>query len=360
LLQRSRGYNSAETLNAVERARELAEKTGQLGHLVGAAMSSWGAALMSGGFADLQPIADEILDLAQRDGSRRGLFFGHYAKLVTCFLRGDSIHLEEHFAEAGQLIDAETGEMAIQCLGFAGLGALKMGYCDRARARLAQVTAYARDHNEQPYIVAAARHWEAILRSYLGEPQKAEQIAIEALEMCDRHGFSVVRDLTLLYMGWAKAELGLPAEAVSLIRRSIEGAGQSAFSGAWLTVLAHAETLAGALESAAAALESALAIDPECKYFRPHALICRGDLRLKTGNAEHAEADFREAIALAETMNQKMYELRAAIPLARLLRDTNRRDEARELLAAAYAWFTEGFDTADLKDAKSLLDELSA
>ena len=69
--------------------------------------------------------------------------------------------------------------------------------------------------------------------------------------------------------------------------------------------------------------------------------------------------DFREAIRSRSTMGAKAWELRATMSLARLLRDTGRRDEARTMLADIYNWFTEGFDTADLKDAKALLDELS-
>src|SRR5712671_4984780 len=93
--------------------------------------------------------------------------------------------------------------------------------------------------------------------------------------------------------------------------------------------------------------------------FRPIALTCRGELRLKVGNLELAEGDFREAIRLAQRMSAKVYELRATMSLARLRDQQGRRDEARTMLADIYGWFTEGFDTADLKDAKALLDELS-
>jgi predicted ATPase len=85
----------------------------------------------------------------------------------------------------------------------------------------------------------------------------------------------------------------------------------------------------------------------------------RGEIH-RHGDEAKAEADFREAIAVAKAIGSKLYELRATTSLARLLRDTNRRDEARTMLAETYNWFTEGFDTADLKDAKALLDELSA
>ena len=85
----------------------------------------------------------------------------------------------------------------------------------------------------------------------------------------------------------------------------------------------------------------------------------RGELQRNQGRREAAEADFREALTLARRMGAKAWELRVATSLARLLRDTNRRDEAHPMLAEIYNWFTEGFDTADLKEAKALLDELS-
>ncbi|MGZ6175772.1 MAG: hypothetical protein ACXWNB_08055 [Candidatus Binataceae bacterium] len=86
----------------------------------------------------------------------------------------------------------------------------------------------------------------------------------------------------------------------------------------------------------------------------------RGELRLNQRQEEPAESDFREAIMLAQKIGAKAWELRATISLARLLRDTSRRDEARTMLTQIYGWFTEGFDTADLKDAKTLLDQLIA
>jgi predicted ATPase len=100
-------------------------------------------------------------------------------------------------------------------------------------------------------------------------------------------------------------------------------------------------------------------VNPEELVFRPNILTFRGELQLNRGQTEPAEADFREAIALAQKMQAKAFELRATLSLARLLRDTDRSDEARTMLADIYSWFTEEFDTADLKDAKALLDELS-
>jgi predicted ATPase len=85
----------------------------------------------------------------------------------------------------------------------------------------------------------------------------------------------------------------------------------------------------------------------------------KGELLLALSVADKAERSFREALAVARDQSAKLWELRAAISLARLWRNQGKRDEARELLAPVYGWFSEGFDTPDLKDAKALLDELA-
>jgi predicted ATPase len=126
----------------------------------------------------------------------------------------------------------------------------------------------------------------------------------------------------------------------------------------WTTVLADAQQRAGALVDALDTVEQTLNFNPVEVRYRPETLRLRGEIRLKLRQPESAEADFREGIELSQKMNAKIFELRATIRLARLVRETNRSDEARTMLAPIYGWFTEGFDTADLKDAKALLDEL--
>jgi hypothetical protein len=98
---------------------------------------------------------------------------------------------------------------------------------------------------------------------------------------------------------------------------------------------------------------------PDLAEHRPEAFSTRSDLQLKQRQTELAEADFREAVALAQKMSAKAWELRATTSLARLLAKQGRREEARTMLAEIYGWFTEGFDTADLRDAKTLLEELT-
>jgi predicted ATPase len=127
-----------------------------------------------------------------------------------------------------------------------------------------------------------------------------------------------------------------------------------------MTNLAAAQLRAGAIGDALETVERALNFNPEDAIYRPETLRLRGELRLHLGLTDLAETGFREAITLARSLSAKSWELRATTSLARLLRDAGRRGEAYTILSSIYNWFTEGFDTADLKDAKALLEELGA
>jgi predicted ATPase len=126
----------------------------------------------------------------------------------------------------------------------------------------------------------------------------------------------------------------------------------------YLTYLAEAQAVGGMVSAALDTVEEAIRANPQELAHQPETLRVRGDLHLQNGEGQSAESDYLDSISLAKKMRAKTWGLRATTSLARLLRDTNRRDEARAMLAEIYNWFTEGFDTADLKDAKALLDEL--
>ena len=147
------------------------------------------------------------------------------------------------------------------------------------------------------------------------------------------------------------------------LRRGVEvinGTGQKYFVPGYLGRLANGYLAAGDEGAASEALAQALALAAETGERAWDAELRRieGLIALKGERSEEATRAFREAIAVAQAQEAKSRELRATTSLARLLDKQGRRDEARAMLAEIYGWFTEGFDTADLKDAKSLLDEL--
>jgi class 3 adenylate cyclase/tetratricopeptide (TPR) repeat protein len=367
VLQRTRGYAAPETAAAAARASALAEKSGNLAQLVLQGFLVWRSVLVSGDYPGAAALADQLLDLAQREGSQTTLACAHQAQLISRFYRGDLAGAEEHFARWSRFSEApgyrQSPGAFVATMGHAALVAWTMGHADSARERTNLLIAFARD-SKNPFDRAYAHSCESMTYWDLREPQHAEAAARHALALSEEHGgFPFIRGPASVTAGWARAQLGGARDGISLIRQGLAAlaeAGAGVSNGRYLAALAEAHALDDDIDNALITIEDAVRANPEELNSRPNVLTCRGELRLKIGQTELAEADFREAIALAQKMGAKTWELRATMSLARLLRDTGRRDEARAMLAEIYNWFTEGFDTADLKDAKALLEELSS
>jgi tetratricopeptide (TPR) repeat protein len=243
--------------------------------------------------------------------------------------------------------------------GVASVNAWMLGRADLAREREARMMALA---TTNPYAAAWKANFAAQLRACLREYEQAENLATRALALCEQHQFTLATALVRATLGDARARLGRAAEGIALIRRGITEMlelGVRFFVSVHTAHLAAALGREGALHEALETIEQALQLNPDETSWRPETFTIRGELRLKQGQAELAEAAFRESLAFAQKMGAKAWELRTTMSLARLLASQRRCDEARTMLSEIYGWFTEGFDTADLKEAKALLDELA-
>ncbi|MGH7813752.1 MAG: hypothetical protein ACREQI_07075 [Candidatus Binataceae bacterium] len=366
VLQLTKGYSAPETTEVNARAGHLAEKTGKLPQLVMQAFGAWAAVHVSGDHPSAAALADRIFDLAAREGSNGILGFAHSTGVHVSFYRGDLAAVEEHFTRFGGVLEAvdlnlTTAAGAAITMGHAAVGAWTLGYADKARRRIDDALAFA-GKNQNPYSLAFARFLESWLYLWLRDPQRAEAAAMRALSLSQEHGFLYVAALGRIVAGWARAQLGNPAEGVALIRQGLSGAieiGARLGITFYLTCLAQAQALDGKIDDALATIEDALQANPEELVFLPSIMACRGELRFKLGQPELAEADFREAIALAKKMSARGWELQAAMGLAQMLKARGEEAAATGLLAPLCAWFTEGFDTADLRNARAMLAELS-
>jgi predicted ATPase len=233
-----------------------------------------------------------------------------------------------------------------------------MGRADEARARMRRAVATIEDDA----FARVVEQWNSsCLHVMLREPEQAALLAAQAIAAAGEHGFRQFGWGPQMARGWVQAQLGHPNEGASIIREALtayRANGSLVSIPTRLTWLAEAQALGGAPADGLRTIEEALTVNPAERYWRPETLRLRGDIRRQQGDEEPAEADFRDAIALAREMLARAWELRAATSLARLWRDHGRRAEAFDLLAPVYAWFTEGFDTLDLKQAKALLDEV--
>src|SRR5215472_12183925 len=166
-----------------------------------------------------------------------------------------------------------------------------------------------------------------------------------------------------VFRGWVKVKNGDVAEGTSLMRSGLTACRATGAEGnmtAFVALLARGYEIAGQIEEAMTQLNDGLRIMERTgdRWLEAELNRHKGELLLLQGQPEAAEELYRKALSIAEEQEAKLWELRAAMSLARLRRDQGRYVEARDLLASIYAWFTEGFGTPDLKEAKALLDEL--
>jgi predicted ATPase len=234
------------------------------------------------------------------------------------------------------------------------------GYLDEAVARQNAATAEARGLSHA--YTSTYTLWWVWYSGWLArtEPHVLLQVADELLALSAEGGFGFWPAMARANRGWCLAALGHPEQGISLLVSGLaDHHGQ--FTPAVLTMLADANRIAGqpqaGLEHLAEAERMAEATKERMVLAETHRL--RGDLLILTGERVAAEASYRAAISLARRQGAKLFELRSATRLARLWRGQGKIADAQALLAPVYGWFTEGFDTRDLKEAKALLDELS-
>jgi class 3 adenylate cyclase/tetratricopeptide (TPR) repeat protein len=363
MLLMTSGTTSPQSVEDHARAIALAKKSGNLSQLVTLIHGTGYAAYHVGDYESAATLADEALELALREGNPTNLGRVYGLQVVVRHFRGDLAGVEEHFARGLKFFeDTAIWPLPLVRLGpfgFASWNALALGRPELTRARLARTIAEINQNN--PAEVACSGYLVAIPYLFLREYERAEMLTAQALELFEKHQFPQFAGFARCHLGWARAWLGQPSEGVALIRQAIAGLAAIGTHHDYFTLaLAESQALSGAIGDALETIEQVLQPNrPDANIWRPEAFRLRGELQTKQGRHEAAEADFRTALTLARSMSAKSLELRAAMSLARLLRDTGHRDEAHSTLAEIYNWFTEGFDTADLKDAKALLEELA-
>jgi class 3 adenylate cyclase/predicted ATPase len=372
VLQAVKGVGAPETGHAYRRARELWE---QLGSPSGFLQVPHGQSQYHTyrGELDLAlRLDDDLLRLSRQRDDSAGLVLGHLSSGRNLFIGGGFSSSRSHLEEVLALYDPNShGWLADEAVihpqndaqAFLGYVLFCLGFPDQALAGSSAAIAEARRLVHPPSLAASLTMGSRLL-SLVGDNAVLEERADELIAIATEQGFSYWVAIGTIFRGWVKVKNGDLTEGMSLL-----GSGSSAFRATGsemfvphhIALLARACEIAGQIEGALTLLDDTLQIVERTgeRWFAAELNRHKGQLLLRQGHTEAAEELYCKALSIAREQEAKMWELRAAVSLARLRRGQNRRAEARNLLAPVYGWFTEGFGTLDLKDAKALLAELA-
>jgi predicted ATPase len=326
---------------------------------------------MRGELGLAQRLDEDLLRLSRERNDAAGLVLGHVSSGRTLFYLGSLASSRSHLEAVLSLYDPDSHRPLVHQVGihpevnsqaFLGIVLFCLGFPDQALARssAAVVEPKRLAHTAS---LASSLGLASVLLSLVGDDATLGERADENVAVAAEQGFPFWRAQGNLYRGLIKVKNGDVAEGMSLLRNgliALRATGTESWMPHYIALLAKACESAGQVEEGLTLSDEALQIveTTGVHWLAAELNRLKGQLLLRQGHAEAAEELYRKALSIAAEQEAKLWELRAAVSLARLRRDHGRRAEARDLLAPVYGWFTEGFDTPDLKEAKTLLDEL--
>ncbi|HXV41578.1 MAG TPA: hypothetical protein VEC96_00820, partial [Anaerolineae bacterium] len=368
----AQGYGAADLGKAYGRAQELCEKVMEPGQLFLVLYGSWGYNLVRMDFRMATELAQRCLTLAESSQNRALLLEGHRMVGEIAFYRGDFAPARQHLEQSYFLYDPHLHHVHASIYGQDPKVALlsngswnlwHLGYPDQALKWVQEALALAQDW-PHPFSLAFALEYASILHQLRGEGQAAHARAEAAITLSTEQGFVMWLTMANILRGWTLVEQGEIEEGVVQMRESL--AAYRAMGIEWstpyfVTLLAKAYGQVRQAQAALDLLAEALAAVEKTvgHYWEAELHRLKGELLLQAEATAEAEKCFWQAIEVARRQEAKSLELRAVLSLSRLWQEQGRKKEARQRLAEIYNWFTEGFDTADLKEAKVLLEELA-
>jgi class 3 adenylate cyclase/predicted ATPase len=369
-LMTTRSSAAPEIGRVYARARELAGDAQRVADLF---PTVWGASLVAftaGDLATAGRLVDELIGMANTSGDSALKLQAHHAAWANFLVTGPLATARHHIACGLALYRRDThGAQALQYGGHDpgvcayvcdALITAAMGYPDQALRQVHEGVGLARELDHGPSL-AQALWFTAELHQIRREPQKVQDSVGAVLPLLVRHGSAVgVANATML-RGWARVMQGYIEEGLAVIREGLAAwrATGSKFHVPYrLARAAEAYLVAGETENGLRLIREATE-QSEDRWFAPELHRLKAELLLEAGRRDEVEECLDQALKAAQEQGARLLELRAAMSFSRLLQAQGRHNEARALLAPIYTWFTEGLDTADLQQARTLLDQLN-
>ena len=367
----TKGYGATDVERVYSRARELGQHVGETAQLFPALYGVWVFHYIRAEFRTAHGLGEDMLRLAQQHDDPVPLLVAHRLVGTTLFFLGRLIEARDHLERALTLYDPHQHRgLALhysQDVGVVGSIFLSftlwlLGYPDQALARAHEALALARNV-AHPFSLAFALHLMPLVHQFRREAQATLELVEAAIALCQEQGFAYLLANGTRFRDWALGTLKPGAEDLAQRYQCEREARFMQTHG--LALLAEAYGKVGQAEKGLRVLAEALAAvgETEEHFWEAELYRLRGEL-LQHGlwgtqdGTSTPEACFRQALDIAQSQQAKSLELRAAMSLSRLWQQQGKRVAARALLAEMYGWFTEGFDTADLQEAKVLLAEL--
>ena len=390
VLMALKGGGAPEVERVYTRARDLCERVGEPAELFRVLWGVWYVYNVRGEHQRARELGEELLSLAQRIQDPDLLLEAHHALWAILFFAGEPAAARPHLDQGVRLYDPQrhrslaaryTGhDPGVCCRIIAAQSFWLLGYPDQAVAS-SQVALDLAQQLDHPFSLTIALNFAAILHHCRREAPFTQAQAEAALTLATEQDLRQQLERARPLWGWALAARGHGEEGIIQIRQALaadRSTGATRDRPYNLALLAEASAQGGQTTEGLEALAEALALlaTSGVRWWEAELHRLRGELLLQSGvqspessvlthhstlrmpHAAEAEACFQQALEIARRQQAKSLELRAAMSLSRLWQQQGKRAEAYEMLTPIYSWFTEGFDTADLQEAKALLEAL--
>jgi predicted ATPase len=373
VLMAVKDFTSLDTQRAYARARELCQQLGETSQLFPVLCGLWRFYQNRAELQTARELAEQLFSLAQRVQDTAFLLEAHRVMGQTMFWLGEMAPARSHFEQGMALYDPQRHrshaflygqDPGVICRSFAAWPIWVLGYPDQALQSIHEALTLSQEFTH-PFSLAFALTMTALVHQFRREVQAVRERAEALIALSTEQGFPQWLAYGTILRGWALTAQGEGAEGIAQIHQGLvarRALGSEIQRPYLLSLLAEAYGKVGQPEEGLTLLVEALALDSTgVRHWEAEHHRFKGELLLthqgqKVGEAEEC---FRQALDIARRQQAKSFELRAAMSLSRLWQQQGKQEEARQMLADIYGWFTEGFATADLQEAKFLLEELA-